>query len=884
MTTPTDITALSADIRLLGNLLGSIIREQQGDWAFEMVERVRTSAKERRTEHTDMQADLERLETMRNLTLKAKNVLIKAFSNYFQLINIAEDQQRIRVLRQREREGKLHEAIDSAIGSLKEAGHDTEAVHHLLNQISVRLVLTAHPSEAKRQEVLMKLRRITELMARRERETLLPRENRAIEAELTERIEELWQTALTRATRPTVQDEVAFGIYFLTSVIMDATVDIYVDLRESLRRHYPEGDWSRLPNVLRFASWTGGDRDGNPYVTPEVTLDTLATLRQAARNAYLAQLADLKDDFTQSADEVGATAALLASLQQAPSREVYQQKLGEIHERLAADGYPTAADLLDELRLVQDSLMQHQGRYAAQGTLAHLIQKIEIFGLHLVPLEAREDARLHAVAIEDIFRHYGICENFRSLPEIEKQAILNRELANPRPLLPLEPPFTPETNAIIATWRMIARAHRRYGKASIDTFIASHSEAASDVLTLQLFAKEAQVEVDLVPLFETVDDLQAAPVVMQALFENPVYQAYLQQRGQKQQIMLGYSDSSKDGGYLSSNWSLYQAQSQLNALGQRYGVALELFHGRGGSIGRGGGPTNQAILAQPPRSFSGSIKITEQGEVIAYRYSNEEIARRHLQQVMHAVLVALGAPPRTNDNLMWLTTMRRLAELGKRAYRALVYETDGFGSYWQQATPINELAQMPIGSRPAKRQKGGFDEVRAIPWVFSWMQNRVILPSWYGVGYAFAHYCENTPDGLEQLQAMYAEWPFFTALIQNVQLDLAKADMGIARIHANLVEDLHLRDHIFQRIQADYEQACEYVNLIEGQQTLLEKRPVIKRSIERRNPYVDPLNFIQVALLQELRQTSANTNHYQQLLEAILSTINGIAAGMKTTG
>lgn len=884
MTTQTDMTALSADIRLLGNLLGLIIREQQGDWAFEMVERVRLSAKERRTEHADMQADLERLETMRNLTLKAKRVLIKAFSNYFQLINIAEDQQRIRVLRQRERDNKLYESIDNAIKTLQAAGHDAESVRTLLEQISVRLVLTAHPSEAKRQEVLIKLRRITELMARREREDLLPRENRTLEAELTERIEELWQTAPTRAARPTVQDEVTFGIYFLTTVIMNVTADIYADLRESLYKYYPDADWRTLPSILRFASWTGGDRDGNPYVTPETTLDTLATLRQAARQTYLEQLRILCDDFTQSADDIGATSALLASLQHPPTREVYQQKLKEIYAQLEADTYPTAVNLLSDLRLIQDSLMQHQGRHAAQGTLARLIQQVDIFGLHLVPLEIREDARLHARAIEDIFRHYRICEDFRSLPETEKQALLKQELSNPRPLLPIELPFTPETNAIINTWRMIARAHRRFGKAVIDTFIASHSEAASDVLTLQLFAKESQVEVDLVPLFETVDDLQAAPIVMRELFENEGYLAYLQQRGMKQQIMLGYSDSTKDGGYLSANWSLYQAQGELNALSQRYGVALELFHGRGGSIGRGGGPTNQAILAQPPHSFSGAIKITEQGEVIAYRYSNAEIARRHLQQVMHAVLVALGAPPRTNDNLTWLTTMNRLAELGKQAYRTLVYETPGFATYWQQATPINELAQMPIGSRPAKRQKGGFDEVRAIPWVFSWMQNRVILPSWYGVGYAFSTFCENTFDGLEQLQAMYIEWPFFTALIQNMQLDLAKADMGIARIHATLVEDTPVRDHIFKRIQTDYEQACEYVNLIEGQGTLLEKRPVMKRSIDRRNPYVDPLNFIQVALLQELRQTSSDTNHYQQLLEAILSTINGIAAGMKTTG
>jgi phosphoenolpyruvate carboxylase len=371
---------------------------------------------------------------------------------------------------------------------------------------------------------------------------------------------------------------------------------------------------------------------------------------------------------------------------------------------------------------------------------------------------------------------------------------------------------------------------------------------------------------------------------MATLFDNPAYRKHLAARQMRQQIMLGYSDSCKDGGYLASNWSLYIAQKELAELCQSRAISLELFHGRGGSIGRGGGPTNRAILAQPPGSLHGRIKITEQGEVIAYRYSNEEIARRHLHQVLHAVLLAFGAPSKTQVRLEWVAAMTALAELGRVAYRSFVYETPSFLDYWQQATPIRELSLMQIGSRPAKRQAGGFAEVRAIPWVFSWMQSRAIIPSWYGVGHALEAFCRQNEEGLSLLRAMYREWPFFTALIENVQLDLAKADMGIAELYASLVEEEALRIAIFSEITTEHQRACTQICHILDQPELLSNMPVMQRSIERRNPYVDPLNFIQVHLLRELRQSSPDDPAYESTLKAALSTVNGIAAGMKTTG
>lgn len=878
-----DASALSADIKHLGNLLGRIIREQHGDDAFELVEKVRQIAKDRRGNNSIATDDLRAL--VDGLDIEAAKVLTKAFSNYFQLINIAEDQHRIRVLRERERNHSLRESIAAAIETLYQEGRDAQTVQALLEQIYVRLVLTAHPSEAKQQDVLIKLNHVTTLMAQRERrQPLLPNEERYFEAQLLERIEELWQTAPTRAQRPAVADEVQSGLYFVTTVIMDAVVDVYEALRSALQDFYPDHDWTSLPIVLRFASWIGGDRDGNPYVLPETTLQTIDTLHKTAREVYLESLRALRTHFTQSMTETAASPALLESLQPPFDREIYRQKLDQIIHTLKKKRYASKDDFLADLGLVQQSLRENKGTHAANGQLQRLIQQVEIFGLHLLPLEVREDARLHEKAIEEIFKYYGISEQYSALPESTRQAFLVREIMTSRPFLPIQPIFSDMTNRLIDTWRMVAEAHQRYGTEVIDTFIASHTEAPSDVLMLLLFAKEAGVaqQIDLVPLLERVDDLRDAAQIMTRLFEIPVYQQYLEKRNMHQEVMLGYSDSAKDGGYLSSNWNLYRAQDVLAKAAQQYGITLTLFHGRGGSIGRGGGPTNRAILAQPADALKGPIKMTEQGEVIAYRYSNLDIARRHLNQVLHAVLIAAGELSPSEQRQPWLEAMESLAELGRRSFRAFVYETDGFLEYWQQSTPIRELSQLPIGSRPVKRQKGGFEQIRAIPWVFSWTQNRAIIPSWFGVGTAFDRYIED--NGVALLQEMYQEWAFFRALVENVELDLAKADMGIARVHASLVDDDSLRQTIFQQIYDEYSLAVRRICEVVQQDALLQNASVIKTSIERRNPYVDPLNFIQVKLLQNLRQLAMEDAQYADILGATLATINGIAAGMKTTG
>jgi len=887
---------LSQDIHTLGNWLGIIIQEQNGMAAYDLVEEIRALSKARRDGDSEAAACLsQRLES---LPLGEKNVLIKAFSNYFQLINIAEDLQRIRVLRQREAQGSLKESIHKAIRSLHKSGLRADDMRALLDKTRLRLVLTAHPSEAKRQEVLIKLRHIAQMMETRSRQRLLPREAEGLELALAEKIEELWQTRPVRASKKQVADEVGFGIYFLRAVIVDTVVEIFEELQRALEHSYPGEDWSQLPPVLRYASWIGSDRDGNPNVTHDETLQTLATLRATARAIYLEEIAQLAQQLTQDTERFGLAEELRAALpavaigEGSPLGEHYRRHLRGIHDKLTRDAYQHSEDFLQDLLLIQRSLQMHNGRRVAQGAVQRLVRKVQFFGLHLVPLEVREDANLHRAALDEIFAYYDICPSYSQLSEPDKQALLSAEIRGRRPLFPHEIRiFTESTQSVIQTWRMIAHAHVKYGTAVIDTVIASMSKQPSDVLTMLLFAREVGIanDVAIVPLFETIDDLYRAPQIMETLFDNREYHQHMVamagNRGLHQQVMIGYSDSSKDGGYLASNWNLYNAQRVLSEKCIEKGVSLELFHGRGGSIGRGGGPTNRAILSQPPQSLHGGVKITEQGEVIAYRYSNKGISTRHLNQVLNAVLLGIGTQEQQKVPQRYFEAMSALSRLSQQHYRDFVYESDGFLEYWQQATPINELSQLQISSRPAKRSsKGGFSAMRAIPWMFSWMQSRAIVPSWYGIGTAFRAFADAEPGGLELLQEMYRDWAFFRATLDNAQLDVAKADMGIAALYASLVEPAQLRKRFFSRIEQEHELSSNMIVRVAGKDGLLANMRAIRTSIERRNPYVDPLNFMQVALLRELRQIDKDDPARLPVLNATLATINGIAAGMKTTG
>ena len=695
--------SLGHDIRLLGNLLGKIIIEQHGQDAFELVESVRKTAIARR--NGDESASQQLTDLIHDMDLDAQSVLIKAFSNYFQLINIAEDQERTRVLRQREREGELRESIPAAVRRLKQEGIDAKRMRKLLEISRVRLVLTAHPSEAKRTEILIKLGRIAQLLRRIEREDTLPIEQEKMELQLSAKIEELWQTRPTRLRKKTVMDEANFGMYFMTSTIMDVTIQIYEELQQALQITYPEADWEDLPPVLRFASWIGGDRDGNPNVTADITRQVIAAQHKIAQRVYLSEVEEFRDRLTLSQSQFGASQELLDRIAEyrhdewhypdEPYREMLDIIWHKLTDEEEYDHYQSNRQLLTDLLLVENSLRSHNANRVAIHLFKGLVRKVRLFGLHLAPIEVREDTRVFNQVRDELFSIYGIAENFGEWDEIKKQELLTQEIEQGRPLFPVDVSHLSETaQRTIATWRMIHDLHEQYDPIVIDTVLASMSQTPSDVLTMLLFAKEVGIDNDILiaPLFETIDDLHNAADVMTQLIDNPVYLQHLQDRADghryRQQIMIGYSDSNKDGGYLASNWNLYTAQKKLTDACLAKGVSLELFHGRGGSIGRGGGPTNRSILSQPPLTLRGGIKITEQGEVIANRYSNADIARRHLNQVINAVLVALGT---TDDNYAvphkWQSAMNELSELGRRAYRNFVYDSDGFIEYWEQATP-----------------------------------------------------------------------------------------------------------------------------------------------------------------------------------------------------
>ena len=591
--------------------------------------------------------------------------------------------------------------------------------------------------------------------------------------------------------------------------------------------------------------------------------------------------------------------------------EPYRQKLALIGERLrrtlagAPEGYADPAELVADLTTMRRSLLDHCGRRIADAALADLIWRVRVFGFHLAEMDIRQHSSVHTQALTEIMARMGVVADYASLPEEDRIRLLRQEILNPRPLLPAEPIFSPATNELIATLRTVAQLQREVGLAACHTYIISMTRAASDVLAVQLLAKETgllQVRPDgsmesrlqIVPLFEEIAELEQCPAILERLLAEPVYRANVRAWGDAQEVMLGYSDSNKDGGYLAANWALYRAQIGLSEVCRRAGVDLTLFHGRGGAIGRGGGPTERAIMAQPPGSLEGRLKFTEQGEVIFARYANPGIAHRHLEQVTNAVLRASLSPTvRTAAAARqpaWVAVMTDMAAVALRAYRQLVYETPEFLSYFLQATPIAEIGQHLIASRPITRGRlDRITDIRAIPWVFAWTQSRHNLPGWYGLGRALARAAETQPDGLELLREMYRSWPFFRSIIDNAQISLGTADLEIAALYADLVQDPAVRTRIFSTIAEEFHRTTRMVLAVTGQERLLDRSPILQRSISLRNPYVDPMSHIQVELLRRLRTTPPEVFRQQpdlreRLLFVILHTINGIAAGLQTTG
>lgn len=910
---------LRSTIRTLGNLLGETIIEQEGQALFDLEEEMRALTKAQRQGDTSAEGRIVRLTEDLVADMSRTQAVLKAFTTYFQLINLAEEQQRVRVLRQRARDAQLQgtpmkETIAEAVRRLKAEGLSAADIHQQLQDLLIMPVFTAHPTEAKRRTILLKLRAIASLLSELDLRQLLPDEETALIGRIREIIVALWQSDETRDRRPTVMDEVRQGLYFFEQTLFDLVPVIYQELEKALAESYPDETFD-VPVFLRYGSWMGGDRDGNPFVTLEVTEEALREQKSRVLKLYTQAVERLYGHLsvahTRRSFSIEFLQSLRADFQMVPEEEMevldrfslepYRQKLILIYRRLMATieeneqswenrvydprAYRHAGEFLNDLQLIQESLRQNNGGRLADGRFANLVYQARIFGFHLATMDIRQHSDRLRSAVAEIFHRYDLAADYAALPEPEKIALLVREIASPRPLTArLE--FSDETNETVALFRLMRRAHEEIGPESVQTYIISMTTSVSNLLEVLLLTKDAGLfgQIDVVPLFETIDDLQDAPGIMAQLFENPIYQEHLAQRGNQQQIMIGYSDSNKDGGYLRANWMLYQAQRALAQTCDSHDVRLTLFHGRGGSIGRGGGPANRAILAQPPESVRGRIKLTEQGEVISNRYANSDIAHRHLEQLVNAVLLSGGKRPHLDREKEWAGVLDELSRRAEERYRALVNKPE-FLRYFHESTPIDHINQLNIGSRPAKRRATeGVSDLRAIPWVFAWTQSRVHLPGWYGMGTGLVSWIEeaDTDQRLRLLQEMYADWPFFRTVIDRAQLSMRRADMPIAALYAQLTDE-EVRRAIFDDLLDEYQRTEQVILDITGYEHLLDNEAWLQRSITLRNPYVDPLNYIQVALLQRLRQESSVSGN-RELRHAMLLSVNGIAAGLQNTG
>jgi phosphoenolpyruvate carboxylase len=921
---PKEQEALSGDIHFLGDLLGDTIRRVSGEDVYQLVEEVRAAAKALRT--TPSLDDARRLhDRLASLDLPALRALIRAFSVYFDLINLAEQRARVRALQDRSNgpEGShLAETPEAALKQLRDLGVDAGQITARLKNALVGPVFTAHPSEARRRTILEKLRAITDGLDSLEFGRPLPQERDERLREVAEEVEGLWLSDTIRSTRPTVLDEVRQGLELVEHSLMTVVPRVYRTIEAALATTYPEQEW-KVPPFLQFGSWIGGDRDGHPSVTHQVTIDALRRQQVTILGHYLGLLEDLWRRLSHSDRLLQPGAALRASLAEdakilhdqsdwsSSSHEPYRAKCRAISARLRltleyvqkttpswgaepsgppAGVYLGRAGLLDDLNMLADDLRNGGATAAAAGQLRDVIRLVEVFGIHLMTLDLRQHSNRHGRALDEVFRWAGVCDKYLTQTPDERFHLLARELEQTRPLIPTRLPFTADTREVIDTFRAASALLEQQSPEALRTYIISSTTEPAHLLEVLLLAREARLfqpeagvsHLDVVPLFEAAAPLEDAGAIMSRVFHLPIYRRHLELRGKLQEVMLGYSDSNKDCGFLKSSWLLNKAQRALADVGRRAGITVQMFHGRGGAIGRGGGPANRAILAQPRATVNGRLRMTEQGEVIADRYGHRTIAERHLEQIVNAVLLTSFPETQPAPNPDWLFLLDQLSETAGLHYRALVYEDPEFVSYFERATPIEEISRLKLGSRPARRGAvSGIDQLRAIPWVFSWMQSRHTLPGWYGLGSAVGEYLHVHPEQLSLLQEMYREWPFWRSSIDNAQMILAKADMTIARLYADLVDDPGVGDRIYGKILAEYNRTVDAVCQMTGQSVLLEHSPILSHSINRRNPYVDPLSFLQLVVLKRLRETAEPE---EELVTAVLESINGIASGLKNTG
>lgn len=911
---------LREEVRFLGNCLGRVLIAQEGKRFFDLVEWVRKSAISLRREPN---ASLEKklLKKIRSLPLRELTKLIRAFTVYFQLVNLAEEKHRIR--RKRLYESLPHASpqrgsLEEMVHKIKMAGWSAGKTRKILSQISIELVLTAHPTEAQRRSILEKLFAINRLLLDREFRSLTPRELQELDERIIHEITLLWQTDELRRRRQTPLDEVDNALFYLDATIFETLPSTLFHFERNLEKIFHK----RIPvgPLLRFGSWVGGDRDGNPSVTAAITMEALRRQKDAILRKYIQYLDPLMIQLSQSLELVGASPDLLESIQndwhllprfaeamkEKSKNEPYRKKLSFIQRKLintlrlnsppaarqtAPDetiegSYRSPEEFRQDLHIVLDSLRKHKGGLLADREFRRLELAIDLFGFRFVKLDIRENRGPIERAVSEIAAALGWTEEpFHTLSEEKRCELLHKWIKTAPHALSREN-FSSETQEVLATFEAIRRANEEIDPGAIDTYILSMTQSRSDILMLLWLAAETgKPSLNLVPLFETIRDLEEAPRIMELLYRDPLYSEHLELVGREQEIMLGYSDSNKDGGFLTSNWSLYQTQKRLTAVGRRFKIRQKLFHGRGGTIGRGGGPTNQAILAQPAGTVEGRIKITEQGEVVSSKYSNPFLAERNLELVISAVMEASFLRRRiSKEEKRWEKVMEDLSDSSFRAYRHLVYEEeDEFLKFYRTATPIDEISEMQIGSRPARRVKSQrIEDLRAIPWVFSWMQSRVTLPSWYGFGAAVEKFLEGG-GLLSVLREMYQKWSFFQTVVDFAQMSIQKGDLRIARLYAGLVRQENVREKFFQAIEKEFLRTKKVILEITQQEELLENNYPLQNSIRLRNPYVDPLSYAQVILLERLRQIPPEADR-DGIWRSVFLSINGVAQGLRNTG
>ncbi|MBA3515390.1 MAG: phosphoenolpyruvate carboxylase [Pyrinomonadaceae bacterium] len=909
---------LRRDVRSLGRLLGEVLKEQAGETLFNAVEEIRQLAIEYREMEHDARQDkkathahelMERVAAIVNsMELVEAYRMTKAFAIYFELINLAETNHRKRRRRTAQLSPELPPQPGSIRGTLRrmrQSGINLEAALEWLRQIEVIPVFTAHPTEVARRTVLFKRKRIAANLELLDRLPLTDAEAMKREAVISAEITALWQTDEVRRRPPTVRDEIKMGLDYYSDCLIDMLPGLYEEFADAFRVVYDcKLNPDELPTFLHFGSWIGGDRDGNPFVTPDCTRDALHLARQVILDHYLAVCRELMDRLSPSERQALVTPALRDGVNQYAQRmpwvasanktraaeEIYRSYLDYLLVRLRAtrdepahpNAYQDAREFADDVKLLRESLAANGGERIAELLLDPLARQVRTFGFHLHSLDIRQHARVHARAIAELSGG--------------ERASESGQIA-----MPASP--SDETRSLLESLRTVANLKREFPPQAIRSYVISGVSKVEDILSVIWLAQLCGVRVEAsrdsrggqdpglmpVPLFESIEDLRNSPEICRKLWRSAGYAPLLDSWDRQQEVMLGYSDSNKDGGMLTSAWEIYKAHRALHAVAAECGVRLRLFHGRGGTVGRGGGPTHRAIVAQPRHAFSGSLKITEQGEVLYWKYSDAALAERNLELMVAASMEALARPAAQTDGATseagseaaWQAAMEEMSENAFVFYRERIVENPDILTYFEEGTPVQELDHARIGSRPARRRKArGLADLRAIPWVFGWMQSRHVLPGWFGVGYALERFSGTDSDRERLLQTMTKQFDFFSDLIGNVEIGMAKADLTIARRYAGLVSDKGVRDRVFGMILEEFERTRQMILRLTGQKELLSSNPVLARSIRLRNPYVDPLSWIQFELLRR-KQAGEES---EDLNYALAATINGIAAGLRNTG